>query len=402
MYRGEKMNEMTTQVQLADRTFTILGTAHVSQQSVEEVAQLIEEKKPDVVCVELDEGRFKAMQDSNHWEQLDIKKVIKEGKGFLLLANLALSSYQKRLGESAGVKPGDEMRKAIEVAEENNIPTALCDREISLTLKRAWSKSGLWTKAKLIAALLSSALSTEKIDQEQIESLKEQNELEALMSELATYLPSVKEVLIDERDRYIATKIWQSEGKQVLAVLGAGHRAGVISWLERLAKGEASEDLNEIKTLPPAGVFSKIKGWIVPALLIALFALGFIFVDVELSLKMMLRWVLLNGSLAALGTVLALGHPLSVLVSFFSAPIGTIHPFIAVGVFSSLSEIALRKPRVMDLQNISEDALSLKGFYKNRISRALLVFFLSSLGGAIGNFIAFPTILKTLFSGIFG
>lgn len=394
------MSDTVQRLSLAGREIVLVGTAHVSKESVDEVGSIIRSEAPQMVCVELDQGRYNAMIEENAWERLDIRRVLKEGRGFLLLANLVLSSYQKRLGAGMGVKPGDEMRKAIDVAAELGIPTSLCDRDISLTLKRAWSKCGLWSKAKLMTALLSSALTTEKMDADQIESLKNKNELDGMMGELADFLPAVKEVLIDERDRYLATKIFESAGDRLVAVIGAGHMDGVVSWLEKLAANEAASDVSSIEVLPAPSVWGKLAGWVVPILLLGLIVSGFFFADADISLKMLIQWVLLNGSLAALGCIAALGHPLSVITSFFAAPIGTINPFLAVGVFSGVAEATLRKPRVLDLEHLTDDISSLKGFYKNRISRALLVFFLSSLGGAIGNFIALPSIMKTLFDNL--
>ncbi len=384
------MNDTRISLSLADREIHLVGTAHVSRESMEEVSRVIRETMPDRVCVELDAGRYASMTDHEHWEKLDIAKVIKEGKGFLLMANMALSSFQRRLGQGLGVKPGDEMKRAVETAAELGIPYALCDREVQTTLKRAWGKCGFWSKNKLLAALLSSALSTEKLGEKEIEALKNKNELDGMMSELADYLPAVKETLIDERDRYLAAKIWASEGRRLVAVIGAGHMGGVQAHLQRLAAGEAGSDVSDLETLPKPTALGRAAPWIVPGLIVALIAAGFFRSGAGVSVEMLLRWMLLNGSLAAAGALLALGHPVSILVSFFGAPIATINPFIGVGLFSGVAEATFRKPRVEDLQNLSEDITGLKGFYRNRVTRALLVFFLSSLGGAVGNFISIP------------
>ncbi len=244
------MNGTVRRLTLRDREFILVGTAHVSRESVDEVARVIQEEHPDRVCVEMDEGRLRAMRDTASWEKLDIVKVLKDGRGFLLMANLALSSFQRRLGEGLGVKPGDEMRRAVDVADEMGIAWSLCDREVQLTLKRAWSKCGFWSKNKLIAALLSSALSNEKLEEGQIESLKNQNELDGMMAELAAYLPAVKETLIDERDRYLATRIFLSEGSKIVAVIGAGHMEGVVARLTELDAGTLSTDLGELEKVP--------------------------------------------------------------------------------------------------------------------------------------------------------
>ncbi|MDR3170091.1 MAG: TraB/GumN family protein [Treponema sp.] len=396
-------HDATLTVTLKDREITLVGTAHVSRESINEVSRVIRERKPDVVCVELDEGRYQSMSEQAAWEKLDVAKVFKEGKGFLLIANLMLSSFQRRLGADLGVKPGEEMKTAIETAKELGIPYSLCDREVQLTLRRAWARCGLWSKCKLLSSLLSSALSTEKLSAQEIENLKDHSELDGMMSELAEYLPKVKETLIDERDRYLAAKIWTCKRPTAdqpllrqVAVIGAGHLLGIKAHLEKLAAGEETEDVSELDIIPPPGHLAKAAAWLLPVLIVALIVMGFIRSGADLSLSMLLRWLFLNGSLAALGTLIALGHPLSIIVSFFGAPIGTISPFIGVGLFSGITEVSLRKPRVEDTQTIPEDLTSIRGIYRNRITKALLVFFLSSLGGAIGNFISIPSLASLL------
>ena len=202
------MSKTVRRVQLGDRAVLLVGTAHISPESIEEVRSLIASERPARVCVEIDEGRWKSMSEGQDWASLDIGKVLREGKGFLLMANLALSGFQRRMGSEVGVKPGEEMLAAVRAAEELGVPYAFCDREVQLTLKRAWGKSNLWNRSKLIASLASSAFTNEKLSEAEIEQLKERSELEEMMGELADFLPSVKEVLIDERDRYLATKIF--------------------------------------------------------------------------------------------------------------------------------------------------------------------------------------------------
>jgi pheromone shutdown-related protein TraB len=393
------MNDTRMIIKFPDREIILIGTAHISRESIGEVDRAIREEKPGMVCVELDASRYASINQQENWEKLDVIKVFKEGKGFLLMANLVLAGFQRRMGEELGVKPGEEMKIAIETAKEMEIPYSLCDREIQTTLRRAWIRCGLWSKCKLMASLLSSAFTTEKLDAKEIEELKNRSELDGMMTELAGYLPKVKETLIDERDRYLAAKIWESgarNGGKQIAVVGAGHLMGIKDHLEKIAAGEENEDVTELDAVPSGSVLSKAAGWIFPALIVALIILGFFRAGAGVSLGMLIRWVLLNGSLAALGTLIALGHPLSILVSFFGAPVATINPFIGVGLFAGIMEATMRKPRVMDAQTISEDIISLKGIYRNRITKALLVFFLSSLGGAIGNFIAIPFLASLL------
>jgi pheromone shutdown-related protein TraB len=390
---------------LRGREITLIGTAHVSRESINEVDQVIRETKPGVVCVELDQGRYNSIAQKDNWEKLDLTKIFREGKGFLLIANLVLAGFQRRLGNELGVKPGEEMKTAVETAGELGIPYVLCDREVQITLRRAWARCGLWSKCKLLAALLSSAFTTEKLNEAEIENLKNRNELDGMMSGLADYLPGVKATLIDERDRYLAAKIWtavspEAAGDQgplrAAAVVGAGHIPGLSAHLEKMAAGEEAAETEDLDRIPPAGFLSKVAGWIVPILIAALIALGFILSGTEAGIGMLRNWLLWNGSLAALGCLIALGHPLSILVSFLGAPIATLNPFIGVGLFSGLTEAWLRKPRVSDAESISGDMGSLKGIYRNRITKALLVFFLSTLGGAAGNLISFSSLTGLL------
>jgi pheromone shutdown-related protein TraB len=392
------MNDNCVRLNLAGRDITLIGTAHVSRESIEEVRRVIQEEKPGRVCVELDQGRYGSISQKENWERLNVIKILKEGKGFLLIANLVLSGFQRRLGDELGVKPGEEMKTAVETAEEMGLPFDFCDREVQITLRRAWARCGLWNKCKLLASLLSGAFTTEKLSNEEVENLKKASELDGMMAELSDYLPPVKTTLIDERDRYLAAKIWQSSAlaDRVAAVVGAGHLHGLRSHLEKLSRGEENADVEDLNVIPPPGFLSRAAGWLFPLLIVALIGAGFFRAGAGVSLVMLRNWLLWNGSLAALGTIAALGHPLSVLVAFVGAPIATINPFIGVGLFSGVIEAAMRKPRVSDAQNIAEDVGSVKGIYRNRITRALLVFFLSSLGGAIGNFIAIPSLMAGL------
>jgi pheromone shutdown-related protein TraB len=384
------MSQTLRRVELKDRTVLLAGTVHISQESTLEVRRLIEEEKPGRVCVEIDEGRYRSMSQEKGWESLDIGKVLKEGKGFLLMANLALAGFQRRMGAGIGGKPGDEMLAAVKSAQEAGIPYTFCDREVQVTLKRAWSKSGFWNRSKLLASLVESAFSNEKLTEAEIEKLKEKNELDSMMAELASFLPSVKEVLIDERDRFLASRIFLAPESLVLAVVGAGHLDGIEAWLKRLDAGEASPDTTDIESSPPPSKAGKIAGWAIPAIIVGLIVLGFFKSGTGASLDMLLRWVLLNGSLAALGSALCLAHPLTILFSFVMAPVATLNPFVGVGLFAGLAEAFLRKPRVSDLENLATDVTSLKGFYKNRVTKILMIFFLSSIGGMIGNFVALP------------
>ncbi|OJF76342.1 MAG: conjugal transfer protein TraB [Treponema sp. CETP13] len=392
------MSQTEKRLELNGREIILIGTAHISNESINEATASIRNEKPDCVAIELDEQRLKSMQDPDSWKNLDIIKVLKEGQGFLMMANLVLSSFQKRMGVDVGVKPGDEMKSSIAVANELKIPAVMVDRPIKVTLQRAWAKNSFLGKCKLLALLFSSAFEKEEISSDQIENLKSSNEMDTMMNELADYLPGVKTVLIDERDQYLASHIWKCEGNKVVAVLGAGHLPGVERWINEIATEKKSSNTTEIESVPPKGVGSKIFGAAFPIIIIGLIVAGFFTGGAQMSLNMIWHWLLWNGSLAALGCIIALGNPLTIISGFLGAPLGTLNPFIAVGLFTGIVQAWVKKPKVSDMEHLVEDAGSLKGIYHNRITHVLLVFLLSSIGGAIGNIIAVPSLVSALFA----
>lgn len=383
---------------LNGRTITLIGTAHISQDSINEVTEAIKTQKPDCVAIELDQKRCDSIKNPDSWRQLDIVKVLKRGEGFLLLANLVLASFQKRMGQNVGVRPGDEMVAAMKVAEELNIPTTMVDRPIQTTLRRAWAKNSLWGKCKLLSAMISSAFTSEKISSEEIEELKNNSEMDSMMKELSDYMPTVKEVLIDERDKYLASHIWESKGSNIIAVLGAGHLPGVQAYLEKIAAGQESTDTTEIANIPSKTLGAKIKGWIIPAIIVILIGMGFYFGGRNKGTELVLSWVLWNGALSAIGSIIAAAHPLTILVSFIGAPITSLCPFVGVGFLTGITQAFICKPKVKDIEDLSTDAGSLKGFYKNRVLKVLLVFILSSLGSSIGTFVSGADIISKLSS----
>ncbi len=392
-------------LQLAGREIVLVGTAHVSEASVQEVSASIEAEKPDTVAIELDEKRFKSLEDPESWRNMDIVKVLREKNGFLMLSNIILASFQKRMGLDAGVKPGDEMLAAINKSKELGLATSMVDRPITVTLRRAWAKNSFWGKCNLLALLVSSAFSKDEIEPEQIEQLKNRSEMDDMMEELSKELPVVKEVLIDERDYYLASHIWASKGNKVLAVLGAGHLPGVQAHLEKLASGDENGDCSEIGAVPEKKVASKLLQWIIPVLIVALIAIGFIYGGRTKGFNMLSSWVLWNGILSSIGAAIAAAHPLTIITSFVGAPLTSLCPLIGIGVVAGIVQAIVCKPKVADMESISDDALSAKGFYRNRILRTLLVFLLSSLGSSIGTFVAgasFVTTLADIWQKIFG
>lgn len=384
-------------ITLKNKEVILLGTAHVSRDSIREVEEVIEEGQPDHVCVEIDQGRYKTLTEGQNWSNLNISQVIRKKQGFLLLANLALSSYQRRLGTQVGTTQGMEMLTGVELAQQKGLPCTFADREVQITLRRAWSCSSFWQKMKLLAALLGSALTREKMSEEDLEELKNKNALESMMSELADYLPTAKEVFIDERDQYLATKIHRAAGKRIVAVVGAGHMTGIVNWLEKLDSPEGESDLTAITRVPPPSRWTKVLPWLIPAAVIGLLTYGFINSGFQQGLSMLKAWILANGVLASIGAVAALGHPVTIAVTFLAAPFTSMNPTIGVGIVSGMLEAVLRKPRVRDFEELHDDIASLKGWYRNRLTRILLVFFFTTLGSALGTFIALPYLL-TLFS----
>ena len=392
----DAMSQTQIQLDFNGRKITLVGTAHVSKESVEEVTETIKNMQPDCVAVELDEKRADSIKNPSRYSQLDLVKVLKKKQGFLLLANIMLSSYQRRMGLNAGVKPGDEMIAAMNAAEENNIRCTLVDRPIQITLKRAWGKNSFWGKCKLLATLISSAFSKEEVDPEEIEKLKQRNEMDSMMDELSDYMPVIKKVLIDERDQYLASKIWESEGNNIVAVLGAGHLPGVQAYLEKLGAGQASSNVAELEVLPKPGIFGKILAVLIPACIIGLIIAGFVYGGVHAGTQILSTWFLWNAIPAAILTAVAFGHPLAILVGFVGAPFTSLCPFIGIGFCTAIVQAIVCKPKVSDMENLQEDVSSLKGFYKNRILRTLLVFILSSLGSTLGTFIGGADIIGIL------
>ena len=390
------MSQTQKTLTLNGRTITLVGTAHVSAESVKEVENVIEELKPECVAIELDQGRAESIQNKEKFSQLDIVQVLKKHQGFLLLANLILASFQRRMGLNAGVKPGDEMLAAMEKAKSLNIPTEMVDRPIQTTLKRAWAKNSLWGKCKLLASLLTSAFSKEEVSPDEIENLKKSNEMDSMMNELADYMPVIKQVLIDERDQYLASKIWACKGNSVVAVLGAGHLPGVMTHLEKLAKGEESSDVTEISEVPAKGFFGKAAGWIIPVIIIGLLVAGFFIGGKDAGITNIWIWIVWNGTLAAIGTIAAGGNIITIIAAFCTAPFTSLCPLVGVGFVTGIIQAVVSKPKVSDMETLQDDVCTLKGFYKNRILKVLLVFFLSSLGSSIGTFVGGADVLTNL------
>jgi pheromone shutdown-related protein TraB len=372
------------------RSFYLVGTAHVSKSSAELVEKTIRERKPDTVCLELCDSRYETLTNPEKWKQTDIYSVIKSGRAYVLMAQLALSTFQKKLAEEFGVRPGEEMHRAMEVCREEDIELSLIDREVRTTLKRAWGKAGFWSMMKLLASLFTSTFSNQEISKEQIENLKESDQLSMVIDEFSSILPGIKTALIDERDQYLATKMLASPGNTVVAVVGAAHVPGI-----KRVFGQPV-DLAPLEELPPPRKIFKIIGWGIPLLLLGLVVAGFIAGGRETSEQMVIAWVLANGIAASIGTMFALAHPLTIVTAFLAAPITSLNPTIAAGWVCGLVEAWLRKPRVVDLENVADDIGSFKGIWSNRVIKVLLVVVMANVGSSIGTFIGVGWVVSLL------
>ena len=368
------------EILLDGKKILLIGTAHISQSSVDEVNTVINQVQPDTVCIELCSSRYQAMLAKDQWKNMDIFKVIREGKSFLLFANLIMTAFQKRLGSKLGVKPGAEMFEAANVAEKLNSELVLADRDVKITLQRTWRGMPFWGKMKVLGQLLASLFIREEISKEEIEKLKESDALSEAVKMLAEQSPEMKRILIDERDQYMAEKIRQSMGKLIVAVVGAGHVKGLTAELEK------KHNLAELESVPPTGKAVAWLKWGIPALIIALIVYGFFTVDTDVSIEMIQRWFLINGTLSALGTAAAFGHPITIAAAFVAAPFTSLNPTIAAGWVAGLVEALLRKPQVRDFENLADDITHLRGFWQNNITRILLVVIFANLGSAIGTF----------------
>ena len=359
----------------------LIGTAHISESSVAEVKQVIENEIPDTVLVELCRSRYQAMVDKDQWKNMDIFKVVREGKSFLLFANLIMTAFQKRLGSKLGIKPGAEMLEAVEASDRLGAKLLLADRDVKITLQRTWRGISFWGKIKVLSQLLASFFVNEEISKEEIEKLKESDALSEAMQMLSEHSPEIKSILIDERDQYMAEKIRQAQGELIVAVVGAGHVNGITKEIKK------EHDLTELDTVPSPGKLGLILKWGIPSLILGLIAYGFFVVDKDVSFEMVQRWFIINGTLSALGTAIAFGHPITIATAFVAAPFTSLNPAIAAGWVAGLVEALLRKPQVKDFENLADDISYFKGFWKNNITRILLVVIFANLGSAIGTFV---------------
>ncbi|UCG58678.1 MAG: TraB/GumN family protein [Phycisphaerales bacterium] len=379
------VNELSERVSLVNvdgRDIYLVGTAHVSAESVEDVRDTIEKVSPDTVCVELCKARHQALTQPDNWHKLDIFKVIKKKKAVFLLTQLIATSFYRQLGEKLGVQPGAEMLEGVRLAEEKNATLVLADRNIEITLKRVWGYLGFWNKLKLMLHITMGIFSGEEIDAETIEELKKRDQLEAIMAEFAEKFPEIKRRLIDERDTYLAQKIRKAPGKTIVAVVGAAHIPGIKNHIQ------ADEPLNELVQIPARSRVSKILKWGVPAVILALIVYGFFKDGAAHSVENIYIWILVNGILSAAGAAVALAHPLTILSAFLGAPLTSLNPMIAAGWVAGLVQAWIKRPTVDDFDDLSNAIRSVKGFWTNPVTKILLIVALANLGSVIGTYIA--------------
>lgn len=394
----------------------VLGTAHISRSSVEDVEQAIAKWKPDVVCVELCRPRHEALLDPDRWKKMDLTKVIREKKLALLASNLILSSFQKKIGDQTGVRPGEEMRRASELAREKGLELVFIDREIRTTLSRAWAKVGFFSKMWLSSYLLTSLLVKEEVSAEEVEEMKQKDVLEDLFSNLPRQYQSVKEVILDERDAYLAentrrvalshaeverhdheTKSSSKKKRRILSVVGAGHLPGIL----RTLKENRPVDLVELRTIPKPRPWRNLLIWIGASIFLFLVGLYITLGGHEAAEQALLAWVVARSAGAGIGAVLSGAHPLTILTTVVMAPIVPLIPGSRLWMFSALIEVWRRKPRVEDFENIADDTETASGLfrslYKNRVVHLFWVTFLVSMGLTIGNL----EILRRILAGLF-
>jgi len=374
----------------------LVGTAHISKDSINEVKEAIEKYKPDIVAVELCKRRYEGIVNKDRWENTPVTSLLKSNNAYFMLAQTFLSSIQRRLGKDQGVEPGSEMIAAINEAKKNKLKISLVDRDISTTLKRAWKKMGFIEKFRLIWEFLKAIVGFEEEEIEKIDlkELMNQDIITSMMDEFGEIAPSVSEVLVHERDRYIAKKIFNESKKgKVVAVVGAGHLKGIKEYLK---KNVNSIDLKQLDYIPKKR-FSIVKaiGYIIPICFALLIIYAFYFSGLDLALEMFIYWFLINGIFSAIGTAIARGHPFSIITAFIAAPITSLNPAIAAGWVAGYVEAKLRTPVIKDFKGLSKID-SLRDFWNNRVIRLLMVVALANLGSMIGTIVAFPYITSLL------
>jgi len=381
-------------INLEGKTVLLVGTAHISRQSTDLVREVIEQEQPDTVCIELDEKRYLALSRKQQWDNLDLKQIIRDKQLSTLLVNLILASYQKKLGGQLGIMPGTELLTAARAAEQAGSKMILCDRDVRVTLRRAWHATSLWKKMYLLASIITSLFDRTEIDEEKLAELRKKDVLSELMSEIGAVIPDTKRVLIDERDIYMAEMIKKSPGSRLVAVVGAGHMEGIL----RVISENNRAQLDEINTIPPVSNSWKTVGWAIPVLIIlSLFLIG-IKEGAGAAGANLAYWILANGIPSAIGAMIAWAHPATIVSAFAAAPITSLTPVIGAGYVTAFVQVMTAPPVVREFESVSTDIASFRGWWHNKLLRIFMVFLLTGLGSTIGTWIGGYKIFSTLFS----
>jgi pheromone shutdown protein TraB len=430
-----KQQEPIVKIHVDDCEVTLLGTAHISRASADKVKELLQSGDFDSVAIELCYSRHRSIIDPDALAKMDLFQVIREGKATMVAASLALGAFQQRMAEKLNIKPGAEMRAAIEVGDRLKMPVLLIDREIGTTLKRVYRRVGFWQRMNLIAGLMASVVSRHEVSEEEIERLKEGDILEATFAQFAEEAKELYTPLVDERDKFMAARIKQeirkSSHRKMLVVIGAGHLKGIVNYLQNwndsilqdnarpdIQKGQPAEVapvsrisqtpksaagpdpvavINHFNYIPPSSKWPKVIPWAIVVLIFAGFALGFSR-SPDLGWQLVADWVLINDGLAAIGAIIALAHPITIISAFIAAPITSLNPTIGAGMVTAAIETGLRRPRVEDFSRLRADTTHIKGWWSNGVTRVLLVFLFSTLGSAAGTYLAGFRIIERLSS----
>ncbi|MCB1584237.1 MAG: TraB/GumN family protein [Marinicella sp.] len=372
--------------------FLILGTAHVSQKSADVVKSLIETQQFDTVAIELDEIRYQAITDQNRYRNMDLISIIKNKQTGLIATNLAMSAYQKRLADQLGVEPGAEMKQAIHSAKEHELALWKIDRSVGITMKRTWRSLGFFEKVNLIFGF-GGFFDKEEISEKEIENLKSGDVLESTFKDFSENSETLYRSLIDERDQFMAARLKQAvqnspndkKPSNVLVIIGAGHLQGLLNYLQQPMQAE--QTINQLNTLPPKAMWVKLLPWIITLIILSGFAWGFA-TNKQLGVELIKTWFIYNGILSGVGALIAGAHPITILSAMVAAPFTSLNPTIAAGMVASLVETMIRKPKVHDFESLQADAMHFKGWWKNPVTRILLIFLLTNLGSAIATWVS--------------
>lgn len=372
-------------IEYKNKTIHFIPTAHVSKQSVEDVRNAIENIDAQAVLIELDSQRAQGLMAEDEQEDLDIISIIKNKEFTNFSAKLLMASFQKRIADDLETEVGAEMKMAINLANEHSIPKYYIDRDINITMQRLWNGLGFFKKMSFIVSLVLSSFEDEDLD---VETLKEQDILFQAINEMDTKLPHLSEVILHERNQYMAKKIVSNPYDELIVVIGAAHLDGIIDSLDK------DIDLRELNTVPEKKKFNPVQ-WIFPIILVSLF-IGLFLKSPQAGGEELKRWILLSGGLSTLGALAVGSHPLTLIATMIGAPIGILSPVLAVGFFSGIAEAYVRPPKVSDFEKLSEDSSSFKMWFKNRFLRIILIMFITSLLSSIGTFISTGKIIGKL------